>query len=182
MPGVLTLRPVHLGKLPCPCHVHGSVGAVYLVRPLFPGSASQSQAQGATKRNNTTGSGQDSRAGVSSCSNYRSNYHTSQSALAWMLPSLGAAYLHSWGHPAAGASSLSCALPASACPGGSTGSWAVSPGALGSRACVAEIVLPGCAALSVEPPPGPPPELLLGPLGSACGVWQTLPQAPHFLC
>ena len=40
--------------------------------------------------------------------------------------SAGALICTAWGHPEAGESSLSWALPASACPGGSVGSWAVS--------------------------------------------------------
>ena len=38
------------GSCPTPCQVHGSVGAVYPIRPLFPGSPSPSQAQGDTRR------------------------------------------------------------------------------------------------------------------------------------
>ena len=38
-----------------PCQVHGSVGAVYPVRPLFPGSTAPSQAQGDTRRDNPAG-------------------------------------------------------------------------------------------------------------------------------
>ena len=48
---------------------------------LFPGGPTPSQAQGDTRRNNSGGS-QISSSGVSS----GSNYHSSHSALAWMLP------------------------------------------------------------------------------------------------
>ena len=44
-----------------------------------------------------------------------------------MLPGRGALTCTARGRPAAGVSSLSWALQASACPGRSTGSWAVSP-------------------------------------------------------
>ena len=52
--------------------VHGSVGAAYPVRPLFPGSPTPSQAQGDTRRSNNTGGSQLSSSGVSSHSNYHS--------------------------------------------------------------------------------------------------------------
>ena len=55
-----------------------------------------------------------------------------------------------WGHPVAGAS---CVLPGSAYPGGSTGSWAVPPDALGSLACAAGIALLGpCSPFSADLP------------------------------
>ena len=54
-----------------PCQVHVSVGAIYPVRPLVPGSSAQSQAQGDTRRNNSD-SGKLSSPGVSSSSNYHS--------------------------------------------------------------------------------------------------------------
>ena len=53
------------GSCPAPCQVHGSVGAVFPVRSLFPGDLAQSQAQGDTGRINKTGSGQLSSPGVS---------------------------------------------------------------------------------------------------------------------
>ena len=52
----------------------------------------------------------------------------SQSTLAWMLRGQGVLICTAWGCLEAGESLLSCALPASACPGGSTGSWPVSTG------------------------------------------------------
>ena len=66
---MLILRCVHLGDLPCPLPLHVSVGAVYPVRPLFPGGPAPFQAHGDTRRNNHTASGQLSSPGVSSCSN-----------------------------------------------------------------------------------------------------------------
>ena len=65
-----------------------------------------------------------------------------------MFQRQGAPICTARGHPVAGASSLPCVLPASACPVGSAGSWAVSPSALRSRACAAGIALPGRAAPS----------------------------------
>ena len=69
------------------------MGAVYPVRPLFPVIPALSQALGDTRRNNKTGSGQLSSPGFSS----RSNYCSSQSTLAWMLPVVVGADLHSLG-------------------------------------------------------------------------------------
>ena len=97
-------------------------------------------------------------------------------------PGAGAPICTAWGHPVAGASLLSCALLASPVPG-STGSWAASPGALGSQACAAGIPLPGCAAPSAQSrlPAAPSsscalrctlqPFRELGP-----GVWRSLPR------
>ena len=70
------------GSCPSP---PGSVGAVNPVRPPYPGGPAPFQAQGDTRKNNTTGSGQLSSSGVSS----RSNYPGSQSALARMLLAAG---------------------------------------------------------------------------------------------
>ena len=58
-----------------------------------------------------------------------------------MLRGRGELICITWGRSVAGVSLLSCVLPASACPKGSAGSWAVSPSALGSRARTAGIVL-----------------------------------------
>ena len=99
------------GGASAPCQVPGSVGAVYPVRPLFPGGPAPTQAQGDTGRNNKTGGGQVSSSGVSS----RGNYYSSQSTLSWMLWGQGTLICTARGHPAAGASSLSCALLTSAC-------------------------------------------------------------------
>ena len=53
----------------------------------------------------------------------------------------------------AGASLLPCVLLASACPGGSAGSSAESPSALGSGACATGIALLGLhSPLCTEPP------------------------------
>ena len=74
------------------------------------------------------------------------------------------------GRPAAGASSLSWALLASACPKARAGSWTVSPGALGSGACTAGIAAGWCSPLCAEPPP----ELLPRPSWArapALGLW-----------
>ena len=119
-----------------------------------------------TRRNNTTGGGQLSSPGVSS----PSNYHSSQSAGAWMLWGWGPPICTARGPPVAGPSSLSCALPASACPGeGGGGSWAMSPGALGSRTCAAGIVFPG-----------PPKTAGRSPLSWSCPLtnW-LLPETPR---
>ena len=93
---VLSLRCVHLGELPCPRQVSGSVEVVDPRGPC-PLAAPLSQAGGDTRRGNPTGRGQLPSPGVSS----RSNHPSSQSALAWMLPcwgrGAGAAGLHSSG-------------------------------------------------------------------------------------
>ena len=119
------------------------MGAVYLVRPLFSGGPAQSQAQGDTRRNNNSGGSQ--------LSSLESAPAVTISAPSPQGPGCSrgrVADLHSSGCQVAGASLLSCVLPASACPKGNSGSWAVSPGALGSGACGAGIVLPGRAAPS----------------------------------
>ena len=135
---------MYLGEVPRPLQVHGSVGAVYPVRPLLPGSPAPSQAQGDTRRNNNSGGGQLSSPRVSSRSNYRSlPVRRDLDALGE-----GGADLHSSWPQAAEASSVSCVLPASACSKGSAGSWSVSPGALGSRARAA-----APAALGAAQPP-----------------------------
>ena len=123
---MLILRCVHLGELPSPLPVVQLSGSC-----LSSEVPAQSQVQGDTRRDNNSGGSQLSSPGVSS----HSNYHSSQSTGTWMLWGPGPLNLTSRGHLAAGASWLSCVLPASACPGGSTRSWAVSPSALGSRAC-----------------------------------------------
>ena len=79
-----------------------------------------SQAHGDTRRNDTTGGGQVSICGFSSPSKHP------QLPICTGLDASGAGALicTARGHPAAGVSSLSCAPPACACPGGTTGSWA----------------------------------------------------------
>ena len=72
---MLTLRCVYLGELPCPPPPHqlpGSVGAADPMRPLFPDGPALSQAQGDSRRENNTGSGQLFNSGVSSCSDFHS--------------------------------------------------------------------------------------------------------------
>ena len=132
------------GICPTPYLMHGSVRALYPVRPLGPGSLGPSQAQGDTRRNKNSGRGQLSCPGVSSIS----NYHSSQSSRAWMLQRWGVLNSTAQACLAAGESSLSCVFLASACPGGSAGSWAVSPSALGSGACTT-----GIALLRLHSPP-----------------------------
>ena len=108
----------------------------------------------------------------------------SQSAEAWMLQGQGELICIAWGRSVAGVPLLSCVLPDSASPKGSAGSWAVSPGALGSGACTTGIVLlelcsPLRAELLSELLPGPAGHMrgmhwsLLGSL--ARGVWHALP-------
>ena len=68
------------------------------------------------------------------------------------------------GRPVAGTSWLSFVPPASACPEGSTRSWAVSPSVLGSGACAAGIALPGpLSPFWLERLPELLSKLLLGP-------------------
>lgn len=129
--------------------------AVYPMRPLFPGGPNPFQAQGDTRRDNTIGNGQLSSPGVSS----RSNYRSSQSVLTGLdAPGagvgVGVLICTAEGCPAAEASSLSWTLLASTCPGGSAGSWAVSPSTLGSsQRCQNRAPgsgAPGCTAPSVR--------------------------------
>ena len=136
---MLILRCVHLGELPSPQWVPGSVGAVYPVMPLFPGSPTLYQAQSNTRKNNHTDGGQLSSPEVSS----RSNHHSSQSARAWMLQGLQVADLHSSGSNRGMNVLTVLDLPGLGLSRGSAGSWAVPPGALGSRAWAAGIVLLG---------------------------------------
>ena len=94
------------------------------MRLLFPGAPTLSQTHGDTRRNDPVSGGQVPSPGISSCSNRRS------------LPvrrgqdtplGVGGAEMHSRGAPGAGASSLSWALPAPACPGGSAGARLCPP-------------------------------------------------------
>lgn len=176
---MLMLRCVHLGELPCPLPMPGSVGAVDPLRPLSPGGP-PSQADGDTRRN--TGCSQLSSPGVSSPSNHRS----SQSTLAWVLPGCGGADLPggirrvltvlcpppsplSRGAPVVGRSSLSRALPSlpSPLPPGVWGPRripAMSPAPWDPRP-VLQDPLPGrlSAGIGAQPPPpgGPPTHRLL---------------------
>ena len=83
-----------------------------------------------------------------------------------MLQGRGAPIWTARGLLAAGASWLSCVLPASACPNRSTGSWAVSPCALCPGVCAAGITLLGLhSPVHTEPLP----ELLSGPYSPLLG-------------
>ena len=135
---MLILRCVHLGELPCSLPGARSVGAVYLVRPLFLVGPALPQAQGDTARNKT-GRGQLSSPGFSSGSNYCSlPVHRGLDALgAWGVD------LHSLGAP--GGRSIRAVL----CPPGlrlsqrelpdpglcSPAPWAPGHALLKSRSC-----------------------------------------------
>ena len=146
--------------------VHGSVGTVYPVRPLFHGSPTPSQAQGDTRKNNNTGRGQLSSSGVSSRSNHWNlPVHTGLDAPSrrrHCSAQLGGAQSQE---------SPPCPVPSMppTCPGGSAVSPAVSPGVLGSGSCAAGIALQGPrlwkAARRSPLCPGPLPELLPCPDG-----------------
>ena len=153
---MLSLRCVYLGELPGSLSGAGSVGAVFPVRPLFPGGPAPSQAQGDIRRNKHTGGGQLSSPRVRSSS----NSHSSQSAGAWMLRG-GGANLHSLGVPRR-QERPRCPLSSRPppVPGGVQDPGLCTPCALGSGFCAAGIALPGLPPL--EPIPhscsrGPPP-------------------------
>ena len=112
---VLILRCVHLGQLPRPLPGAWLSGSCLSCEAPVLWQPRPSQAQGDTRRNTTTGSGQVSSPGVSSCSNYRSlPVSTYLDA-----PGAGGALIcTARGHPAPGASSLSCVLPTLPVPGG----------------------------------------------------------------
>ena len=130
---MLILRCVHLGALPHPLPGARLSGSCLSCEVPVPWRPLPSQAQGDASRNNHIGAGQLSSPGVSSRSNYRSlPVRTGLGA-----PGQGALTFTVRGHPEAAASSLCCALPASACLEGSEGSWSMSPGASGSGACPA---------------------------------------------
>ena len=74
------------------------------------------------------------------------------------------------GHPAAGASSLSWALPASAYPGGSTGSWAVSPAPWALGPALLDLRSQGRAAPSGGASARAASQLLPGPAGRAAAL------------
>ena len=63
----------------------------------------------------------------------------------------------------AGASSPSCALPASVCPGGSAGSWAVSPAPRDGACAAGILLLESCGAQPLRPEPPAPPASPRGP-------------------
>ena len=179
------------GSRLAPCLVHGSVGAVYPVRPPFPGSPGLSQAHHATRRKYNSGSGQPSSSRISSCCNYCS------------LPVLtGLDALRPWvlictvlGGLAAGGSLLSWALPAFAFPGECAGSWALSTQRPGIWGLCCWNCVPRALSLKssrVQPPvhPEPLPELLPRPCWARSPalyrVWPTvcgvLFSGVHFLC
>ena len=172
------------------CQVHGSMGAVYPVRHLFPGSPAPSQTQGDTSRDNHTSRGQLSSFGVSS----HSNYGSLPVCTGLGAPCTGALICTAWGCPEAGDSSLSCVLPTSVCPGAIAGCWAVSLGTLGSEAYTPGIVLPGHGSRRQQgtassawsphltPSFNPRPCRGLQPFTEISrGVWGALPLA-HLLC
>ena len=168
------------GSFPAPFWVHGSVGAVYPLRSLFPGGPAKTQAQGDTRRNNHTGSGQLSSSGISSPSNYCS----SQSALAWMLGWGwgGGLICTAWGRLAAGASSLSVFSPLPPVPGGMQdlelcppAPWFLGPVLLKLHSLGPSSRSPLCPEPLPELPR--PCRVLSSPLLClACSVWFTLPQ------
>ena len=134
-PAVLILRCVHLVEMPSPLPgalLHGSC--------LSCEAPAQSGVKGDTSRNNS-GSGQLSSPRVKS----RSNTGSSQSTGTWMLPGQGHQSVQLGA--AAGASLLSCVLPASACPGGCRILGCV-PRALGSG-----VLTVGIQLLGSQPPP-----------------------------
>ena len=91
---MLIFRCVHLGELSCPLPGAQLRGAVYSMKPLFPGGPALSQAQNETRRNNTDGS-LLSRPGVS----FHSNYHSLPVRRGLDAPGVGGADLHSLGAP-----------------------------------------------------------------------------------
>ena len=117
-------RCVYLGDMPRPLPGAGLSHNCLPCEASIPWWPRPSQAQGDTTRNNNTGSGQVSSSVASSQINYHSlPVHTGLDAPG----ATGVLICIARGRPVAGASSLSCALPASACPRGRAGSWAVSP-------------------------------------------------------
>ena len=137
---MLILRCVHLGELARSLPGAGLCGSCLSFEAPVPwGPPALSQAQGDTRRNNNTDGGQLSSPGI----NFRSNYHSSQSAQAWMLWGSGVLICTAWRCPEAGESLLSCALPTSTVLGGAQYPGLHLPGALGSGACNAGIALPG---------------------------------------
>ena len=115
-----------MGELLCPCLVQGSVGVVYPVRP----QEEQPQWRGSSGNLDSAPAGTPS-AGPGG------------SGAGPLICSAGA-----------GASLLSWALPASACPGGRRDPG-LCPGALCSGACAGGFALPGRATPSAQLPPEP---------------------------
>ena len=157
---MLILRCVYLGEMSRP--LPGSVGAVYPMRPLFPG-APPLPGMHDTRRNNSTDGGQVSSSGVSS-----PTVTTTSPSPHWPRCSWGGTCT-AWGRPAAGESSLSCSLHLHLSQG-NAGSWAAStrrPGIWGLHYwnCAPRAGLPKAAGLSPLCP-------------SPCLTDQLLPEAP----
>ena len=107
---MLILRCEHLREMLHPLPGARFSGSCSSCEASVPWQPCLAQAYDETRRNNTTGGGHLSSSGVSSCSNYRSlPVHTGLDAQLICTAR---------GCPTAGESSLSCALLASACPGG----------------------------------------------------------------
>ena len=168
------------GHCSTPCWVHGSVGAVCPVRPLFPGGPLH-------LRHRLTPGGTTTLAEVSSSAHESAPAgNTTSPSLHWPGCSGGkGADLHSWGAPG------SRRILAVLCLPGLCLSWrecrilAVSPGTLGSGACIAGITI-----WALQPPP-PCCHLSCsrGPAGLALALYQarpvrcgTLSRRVHFLC
>ena len=83
---MLTVKCVHLGELPHPLPGVGLSGSCLSCKAPVTWWPCPSKAHGDTRRNNPTGRGQLSSPGMSSCN----NYHSSQSAGAWIPQGQGA--------------------------------------------------------------------------------------------
>ena len=167
---MLILRCVHLGEL-----LRTLPGAQLSGSCLSCEAPAQSQVQGDTRRNNKSGGGQLSSPRVS----FRSNYRSSPSALAWMLRGQGSlictARVTRWQEcPAV------LGPPGLYLSQGSAGSWAVSPSALGSRACAAPIAPGRCSPPLRGTTTGSAPGALRGTIRPAvCGA---LPPGAQVFC
>ena len=175
-----------MGALPCP------LPGAWLRGSSLPHGASvfyrlcPSKAQGNTRRNNHTGSGQIPSPGVSFCSNNCS----SQSALAWKLQGwVGTLICTAQMHPVAGVPR--CPLPSMPPPvPGECQSQAVSSGTLESGACPTEIALLGpqnplalspCLSCHLSCSQGPTRFVLQTFTGSARCMTHS-PPGVHFHC
>ena len=149
---MLILRCVHLGELPSPLP-----GAWLSGSCLSCEAPAQSQVQGDTRRNNHSGGSQVSSSRVSSCS----NYHSSQSAGAWMLGGQGR-WPAQLGPPSCSSVPTVLGPPLLHLSCGEHRILLCVPHALGSGACAA-----GIALQAPQPPPRShclsPSELLPGP-------------------
>ena len=106
---------------PTPCQVQGSVGAVYPVRPLFPGSAFPPGTRKTTREVARIPALESA-----PCTNCRSL----PVFLGFFLGWCGCSDLTACRGQVSGKSSLSCALPAFACPRGVQDRGALGSGAL----------------------------------------------------